>query len=367
MTDRDIWSWLETNCNVQRRSPSALPADAASVREPDGSRLSLGEGGDLWLRWQEQQAGDRTTQSGRVSAASIPTEERAPTIPVATTEAASEATAPPPPPGPQPMPEWNPVQDAARYPEILMAAQWRRSRGLIAKAAGRTGMGAALSQLEREFHAVDWTRLKPVRPVPFNVPSWEKMFEDARSERAKVAAVHRRLQQLGELAARTAAQFRANRAIPRSAREACEQIARASAGMQQSCDDRFLRTQLDVAYDAGIGRSQQTLDILHTQIPGKVKDCLQALDKVHAEDDWHKQGIMTLTRNITQFTGNAEKLARMGFAVRVDVQLCKDLTRQLAPYAQNERPGMVSAAPWPEHHARLRNILLGMRDFPVVG
>jgi hypothetical protein len=392
MLDDEGWRWLERNCEVHRSSSSGMPPYATPGRKSADSRVSLGEGGELWLRWQQRQASRRTTETASISAASILTEQPAPSVSVATTETGHELPAPPQPPDPQPPdpqppepqppepqppepqppepqsgPQWNPVQDDARYPDILTAAAWRRSRGIIAKAGGRTGMGAVLSQLQQAFHAVDWRKLRPVKPVPFNLPAWNKMFEEARSELDKIAAVHAMLQQVKQLADRTAAQFQASRVIPKSAREACEQIGHFSSEMQRSCSGAFLQAELDAAHKAGIRLLQETFDTLHADIPRKAQTCLAALAQVQSQAHWNDQRIMTLTRNITQFTGNAEKLAKAGFPVRVDVALCKTLTRQLTPYAQNEQPGMINAAPWQQHREQLKSILLSMRNFPAVG
>ena len=58
------------------------------------------------------------------------------------------------------------------YPAVLTKANWDKNKGVVAKMAGATGVGDALSKLEAAYKAVDWKKFAdrdqqagPVQPA----------------------------------------------------------------------------------------------------------------------------------------------------------------------------------------------------------
>ena len=46
------------------------------------------------------------------------------------------------------------------YPAILTKTNWDKNKGVVAKMAGATGVGDALSKLEAAYKAVDWKKFE---------------------------------------------------------------------------------------------------------------------------------------------------------------------------------------------------------------
>ncbi|MGH7042784.1 MAG: hypothetical protein ACREFY_11705 [Acetobacteraceae bacterium] len=52
------------------------------------------------------------------------------------------------------------------YPKILTKANWDKKKSLLAKAAGETGVGAAMDTAQAAYDAVDWDKLKGCNDPP---------------------------------------------------------------------------------------------------------------------------------------------------------------------------------------------------------
>jgi hypothetical protein len=60
------------------------------------------------------------------------------------------------------------------YPKVLTADNWNKKKGLIAKAAGKTGIGEALTALEKLFGEVEWQKFEFLEYVT-RAPSAERL------------------------------------------------------------------------------------------------------------------------------------------------------------------------------------------------
>ena len=61
------------------------------------------------------------------------------------------------------------------YPVILTQADWNKKKGLFAKMAGETGLGALMLQTETLYKAVDWNKFD-VRKVLAGLTSAEEVI-----------------------------------------------------------------------------------------------------------------------------------------------------------------------------------------------
>lgn len=60
------------------------------------------------------------------------------------------------------MPAYKPLD----YPDNLTKKHWDKQKGLLAKAAGATGVGEAAQKAETAFKAIDWTKFDIVKLMP---------------------------------------------------------------------------------------------------------------------------------------------------------------------------------------------------------
>lgn len=51
-----------------------------------------------------------------------------------------------------------PISAPIDFPEILTNRHWQKNKGLLAKAAGETGVGSQMDKVQVAFKAVDWKK-----------------------------------------------------------------------------------------------------------------------------------------------------------------------------------------------------------------
>jgi hypothetical protein len=74
------------------------------------------------------------------------------------------------------------------YPESLTKAYWDKKKGLIAKAAIETGIGAAAAKAEAAFAAIDWNGFDIIKRTPMAVT--EETLKQCMQFKDSVAAQH---------------------------------------------------------------------------------------------------------------------------------------------------------------------------------
>ncbi len=118
-----------------------------------------------------------------------------------------------------------------QLPAILTESDWDRNKGVIAKLAGETGIGAALKNVKRAFDAVDWKKFDPAlacagAAAPSDV---DRALNELASEyRGKVEPLRNELSKVHDLGNQIATKFKSNKLIPASSTEYVTKLASAA-------------------------------------------------------------------------------------------------------------------------------------------
>lgn len=121
------------------------------------------------------------------------------------------------------------------YPAVLTDKDWQNKKGVIAKAAGETGVGAALNAAEKAYGAVDWSLFSADSIKGRSRDVIEGAFKKAQAEYKKVEVFRKALQDVAATAGRAAAGFKKNKFIPSSATKAAAAIESAAKSMDIAC------------------------------------------------------------------------------------------------------------------------------------
>lgn len=122
-------------------------------------------------------------------------------------------------------------------PQILTQADWNQQKGVIAKMAGETGIGAQMAKVKTAYDAVDWGKFdaKLACQNTKDVKVVDDALAAAKAEHAKVENVRKELRVLEDLAKKTQAKFKSNPVIPSSSADHVGKIATAADHMAVAC------------------------------------------------------------------------------------------------------------------------------------
>ena len=113
------------------------------------------------------------------------------------------------------------------YPTTLTNADWQKKKGLLAKMAGETGIGAALIKAKTAHDAVDWAKIDVLNAYP-NLQALEDAEKAAREAfHAKVPHLIDELVKVRTLAQAVAKTFQQKKTIPASAVKAVTDVGAA--------------------------------------------------------------------------------------------------------------------------------------------
>jgi hypothetical protein len=114
-------------------------------------------------------------------------------------------------------------------PKSLTVADWNNKKGVIAKMAGETGIGAALTKLKTAWDKVDWDELDPDAAVVKNsktgkmtVDLLDKLYPIAKQNYGKVEPVRKEFLAVSKLTQTIATKWKASKIIPSSSRKHVE-------------------------------------------------------------------------------------------------------------------------------------------------
>ena len=114
-------------------------------------------------------------------------------------------------------------------PKILTVADWNSKKGVIAKMAGETGIGAALAKLKTTWDKVEWDVLDPDAAVLKNSKTGkmtlellEKLEPIAAKNINKIEPVRKELKAVADLTEKIAAKWKTSKIIPSSSRKHVE-------------------------------------------------------------------------------------------------------------------------------------------------
>ena len=231
-----------------------------------------------------------------------------------------------------------------KIPVILTDADWQKKKGVIAKAAGKTGIGPAMKAMEAEWKKVDWDDLDPnlvwaktgMQRTPANFPA---AFKVAKTAYGKVTALRSKVKSLADLAEKTEAKFKSSKVIPSSSREHVGKIAKAADQLWielKSIDQVWLAEEKAVKAHYNT-KLKQTADNLGKAIPivlGRAEKFIEAVKK-DPKPKIFNDAMPKVARDITQQIGNVEKILAEGIDVGKPVP--KDELAGLKPWGNDGR------------------------------
>ena len=114
---------------------------------------------------------------------------------------------------------------ARAIPLILTVADWNAKKGVIAKMAGETGIGAALAKLKTEFDKVDWALIDPDAATTKFAPNGKMTMEaleelepKAKLNIAKLNPLRTQLKAVRDLCGTIETKWKTSKVIPSSSR-----------------------------------------------------------------------------------------------------------------------------------------------------
>ncbi len=123
------------------------------------------------------------------------------------------------------------------YPPELDPKQWEKNKGIIAKFAGETGIGKALTELKSTYDGVDQTKLaaggygKARSPTDYD--TWLQAAKKYYAE--KMVPLQEKARSVSALATTIQNKFKANKLIPKSSTEYVGKVAAAASFMAVGC------------------------------------------------------------------------------------------------------------------------------------
>jgi hypothetical protein len=126
-------------------------------------------------------------------------------------------------------------------PKSLTVADWNNKKGVIAKMAGETGIGAALAKLKVVWDKIDWTEIDPDAAVVKNSKTGkmtlellEKLEPIAKQNITKVEPVRKEFLAVANLTKTIGIKWKASKLIPSSSRKHVE-------AMNKDANDMYIQ------------------------------------------------------------------------------------------------------------------------------
>lgn len=229
------------------------------------------------------------------------------------------------------------------YPAILTKANWDKNKGVVAKMAGATGVGDALSKLETAYKAVDWKKFQIAanKPNPFSLPKLEAMKKAAIAEMTGNAAKLRVAAFAARDAAKKAAGDLKKNPLTKNAGVICDQIEKAADFMGVGANSNSLGGYIEKDVDEAKASFDFTVKSIKTNIPTRVaalKTAIKAAGNPTNPKLWKAAAMMTKCRDLNQLIGNVPKLTEMGYDLGMDTSKAKAFFEDMKVYASKDCP-----------------------------
>jgi len=229
------------------------------------------------------------------------------------------------------------------YPAVLTKANWDKNKGVVAKMAGATGVGDALSKLETAYKAVDWKKFQIAanKPNPFSLPKLEAMKKAAIAEMTGNAAKLRVAAFAARDAAKKAAGDLKKNPLTKNAGVICDQIEKAADFMGVGANSNSLGGYIQKDVDEAKASFDFTVKSIKTNIPTRVaalKTAIKAAGNPTNPKLWKAAAMMTKCRDLNQLIGNVPKLTEMGYDLGMDTSKAKAFFEDMKVYASKDCP-----------------------------
>lgn len=210
-------------------------------------------------------------------------------------------------------------------PTILTDADWQKKKGVFAKMAGETGIGAAMKAVAVEWKKMDWQALDPVdgawaksglKRTPKN---YETLFAQAKAEYTKVAGVRTKVKTLADLAEKVEAKFKASKTIPSSSREHVGKIAKEADRFWielKSIDKEWEAEEKKIVakYRKDLQNTADMFGKSMTSVFDKADKFVDLVKRTPVPATFNN-GMPKAARDITQLIANVEKMIKEGIDI----------------------------------------------------
>jgi hypothetical protein len=229
------------------------------------------------------------------------------------------------------------------YPAVLTKTNWDKNKGVVAKMAGATGVGDALSKLEAAYKGVDWKKFEIAanKPNPFSLPALEAMKKAAIAEMSGNAAKLRVAAFAARDAAKKASGELKKNPLTKNAGVICDQIEKAADFMGVGANSNSLGGYIQKDVDEAKSAFDVTAKAIQTKIPSTVSALKNAIKAAGSPTDpkkWKAAAMMTKCRDLNQLIGNVPKLTEMGYDLGMDTGKAKSFFEDMRIYASKECP-----------------------------
>jgi hypothetical protein len=219
-----------------------------------------------------------------------------------------------------------PGYSAPKIPVILTKADWDKKKGVIAKMAGATGIGAECDKVAAAYKAVNWTKLDLIgrsenemqnwRNKNYSKDYWDKIVAEGKAEMVgNLTKLSVALQKLRDTCTKAAAEFKKSRTIPASSTAHVTQMAKTADQLSVSWNKNSMTVVLQ--------NQIKEFDKINDRLFGQVVPSLRkvAMDQRNLVADMRADPtpanfnkLVGTVRNLTQSVGNYAKMAERGFA-----------------------------------------------------
>ena len=164
------------------------------------------------------------------------------------------------------------------YPGILKEADWQKNKGALAKAAGETGVGAAMKTLWDLQQNTDWTNLGASTTYT-SQGAVDEAIKKSKADLPKLEKLKAQAYTVRDLAKKAAEKFTANKLIPKSSADharavmaAAEHFGVALKSFDPTSDFEEARKRVIAREDIGRNQLKKSIATVESEVVKVDKD-----------------------------------------------------------------------------------------------
>jgi hypothetical protein len=211
------------------------------------------------------------------------------------------------------------------YPVELTRKSWDKKKSVLAKAAGRTGIGDAMDKAKAAYDAVDWKTLEALNHPPearrFTLDGLAGTRDAALKEMiGGLAKFSQSLYAVRSLADLAAEKFQKDKTIPKSDVKTAQEIALMADRLGVAMNRNSVFPLIDANYKAYKKMFDDIVANLKKNIGTTVKKAKAAAQKISQDMTVATfNNEISVARDVTQNIGNVRTFIGWGYDVGLDV------------------------------------------------